>query len=83
MTADVGNGVAKRAKGEAGSVLHFFRSPGFAEPMIKKINLNIKKALPYVEEVDTEFCFNVQLSGGSELSEEGLQVSHTASCRAR
>lgn len=69
------NGVAKRQKtAEGGSVLHYFRAPGFAEPMVKKLNLNITKALPFVEAVDTEFCFNVQLSGADALEDRDTEV---------
>ncbi len=69
------NGTAKRQKtAEGGSVLHYFRAPGFAEPMVKKLNLSITKALPFVEAVDTEFCFNVQLAGAEALGEQETEV---------
>lgn len=66
------NGTAKRLKTD-GSVLHYFRAPGFAEPMVKKLNLNLTKALPVIESVETEFCFNVDLAGGA-LSEQETEV---------
>jgi hypothetical protein len=67
------NGVMKRSK-NGSSVLHFFRYPGFCEPNVKKLNLNIKKALPIVDSIDTEFCFNIQLSGAEALSEQDGEV---------
>lgn len=57
----------------APEVLHYFRYPGFCEPNVKKINLNLKKALPFIEEVETEFCFNVQPT--AELSSQETEVS--------
>lgn len=77
------NGVAKRQKtAEGGSVLHYFRAPGFAEPMVKKLNLSITKALPFVEAVDTEFCFNIQLSGADTLGEQDTEVRGWVAWRA-
>lgn len=57
----------------APEVLHYFRYPGFAEPNVKKINLNLKKVLPFIEVVETEFCFNVQPT--EPLSSEETTVS--------
>jgi len=64
----------KRLKTDT-DVLHFFRAPGYAEPNIKKLNFKIKAALPEVEAVETEFCFNVQLSSTSNpLTEQEQEV---------
>lgn len=47
-------------------MLHYFRTPGYADPHVTKLNFKIKAALPEVEAVDTEFCFNVQLAANAE-----------------
>lgn len=68
------NGTTKRQKTDT-TMLHYFRAPGYAEPHVKKLNLKIKAALPEVEAVETEFCFNVQLAANAEpFSEQESEV---------
>lgn len=59
------------------SIHHYYRllSEG---PHIQKLNLSTKKALPWVDSVDQEYCFNIQVT--RELTDDDTTVSNIRHC---
>jgi len=55
------------------NVVHYFRSPGFSSEqrraLLNQVRLQVS---PAVEDLETEYCFNVQISDPLDPSEEAL-----------